>query len=149
VFSERNWHNCDEHIRSVRSVRYRLVLNAYTHLPFGSPADVSSSPAWYALVEQRRTGGLSPEQARLFEVPRARVELYDLERDRGEFINVADQSAYRDSAFDLLAELNRWMEATGDFPPTERRRPDNTDRITGVKFGPNLPPMLGTHVRPN
>jgi arylsulfatase A-like enzyme len=142
VYSERNWHNCDEHIRSVRSERYRLILNAYAHLPFGSPADVSSSPSWYALIERRRTGALSPEQARLFEVPRPRVELYDLERDPGEFVNLADRPDHRDIALELLAVLNRWMEATGDFPSTERRRPDNTDRITGVKFGPRLPAML-------
>ena len=36
VFSERNWHNCDEHMRSVRTARYKLIKNAYLELPHGS-----------------------------------------------------------------------------------------------------------------
>ena len=67
VFSERNWHDCDEHIRSVRSERYRLVHNAYVELPFGSPADVSESPSWRALYERKLEGRLTPAQQLLFQ----------------------------------------------------------------------------------
>ncbi|MFN2127972.1 MAG: sulfatase, partial [Anaerolineales bacterium] len=38
VFSERNWHNCDEHMRTIRTDKYKLILNAYTEKPPGTPA---------------------------------------------------------------------------------------------------------------
>ena len=50
VFSERNWHNCDEHMRSLRTDRYKLIRNAYVELPHGTPADASRSPSWYSLI---------------------------------------------------------------------------------------------------
>ena len=141
IFAERNWHNCDEHIRAVRTARYKLITNAYTELPLCTPADASRSPSWYSLMERKKEGTLTPEQSRLFEVPRARVELYDLEEDPGEFTNLAGDSAYADVALELAELLNAWEERTSDFPPTVRRRDDNTDRVTGVKFTQENPPM--------
>ena len=141
IFSERNWHNCDEHIRSVRTARYKLIRNAYTHLPLCTPADASRSPSWFSLIRLKKEGTLTPAQARLFEVPRPRIELYDLERDPGEFNNVADEPAYQDAVRELAAVLDQWIDETGDFPPQMRRRDDNTDRITGVKFTQKIPPM--------
>ena len=141
VFSERNWHNCDEHIRSVRTARYKLIRNAYTHLPLCTPADASRSPSWFSLIRLKKEGALTPRQARLFEAPRPRIELYDLERDPGEFNNVADEPAYQDTVRELVRVLDQWIDETGDFPPQQRRRDDNTDRITGVKFTRKIPPM--------
>ena len=141
IFAERNWHNCDEHIRAVRTARYKLITNAYTELPLCTPADASRSPSWYSLLERKKEGALTAEQSRLFEAPRARVELYDLESDPGEFVNLAGDSAYADVALELAELLNAWEERTSDFPPTVRRRDDNTDRVTGVKFTQENPPM--------
>ncbi len=141
VFSERNWHNCDEHIRSVRTARYKLIRNAYTYLPLCTPADASRSPSWFSLIRLKKEGALTPAQARLFEVPRPRIEFYDLERDPGEFNNVADEPAYQDAVRELVAVLDKWIDETDDFPPQRRRRDDNTDRITGVKFTQKIPPM--------
>lgn len=141
IFSERNWHNCDEHIRSVRTARYKLIRNAYTYLPLCTPSDASRSPSWFSLIRLKKEGALTPEQARLFEVPRAGIEFYDLEWDPGEFNNVADESAYQDVVEELAAVLDRWIDTTGDFPPFMRRRDDNTDRITGVYFSRKIPPM--------
>ncbi len=141
IFSERNWHNCDEHIRSVRTARYKLIRNAYTHLPLCTPADASRSPSWFSLIDLKKAGALTPEQARLFEAPRPRIEFYDLERDPGEFNNVADDPAYQEAVRELARVLDEWIDETGDFPPQMRRRDDNTDRITGVKFTQKIPPM--------
>ncbi|RMH56743.1 MAG: heparan N-sulfatase [Bacteroidetes bacterium] len=144
VFAERNWHNCDEHIRAVRTARFKLILNAYTELPLCTPADASNSPSWFDLQKARASGTLTPAQARLFEVPRARVELYDLENDPNEYVNVAHTYVYAEVARDLARVLDAWMKETHDFSPLQRRRPDNTDRITGVKFTRDIPPMYAT-----
>jgi len=134
VFGERNWHNCDEHMRYVRTPRFKLIRNAYTELPFGNPADVSMSPSWYSLMEQKNMDRLTPEQARIFQVPRPAVELYDIREDPGEFNNLAGEREYADTVRELGEVLDQWIKETGDFPPHERRRADNTCRVTGVKF---------------
>ena len=141
VFSERNWHNADEHLRSIRTDRYKLIWNNYVALPHGTAADITASPTWQALRQARDAGTLTPAQARLFEVPRPRVELYDLAEDPDELHNRAADPAYRDTVQALMAKLEAWMAATGDVPPHQRRRDDNIDRVTGVKFTRTNPPM--------
>lgn len=141
VFSERNWHDCDEHIRSVRSDRYKVIRNAYIELPHGTPADASSSPTWYSLLAAKNEGTLTPAQARIFQVPRPRVELYDLEHDPWELNNLAGHPDYAEIGGKLLRVLDDWIKETGDFPPYLRRRDDHTDRITGIRFSFDIPPM--------
>ncbi|MFN4259281.1 MAG: sulfatase [Gemmataceae bacterium] len=141
VFAERNWHNCDEHMRCVRTDKYKLIRNAYLELPYGNPSDVSSSPSWHSLQRLKKEGKLTAEQARLFEKPRPRVELYDLEKDPWEFHNLADNPKYAALVKELETVLDQWRKETGDFEPTQRRRDDNTDRVTGVKFTQRIPPL--------
>jgi N-sulfoglucosamine sulfohydrolase len=142
VFSERNWHDCDEHQRAVRTARFKLIrTDAYTGLPLCTAADIGGSPSFQALRERARTGRLSPAQRRLFETPRARLELYDLAQDPWELTNVADQAAYAAQVRELAGVLQAWMESTDDFPAEFRIRDDNTDRVTGVPFGTRIPPL--------
>ncbi|MEM9663929.1 MAG: sulfatase [Bacteroidota bacterium] len=141
VFSERNWHNADEHLRSVRTDAFKLIWNNYVELPHGTAADITGSPTWQALRAARDAGTLTPAQARLFETPRPRVELYDLDNDPHELRNLAPDPAYRDTVQALMATLETWMTDTGDVPPHQRRRHDNIDRLTGVKFTLTNPPM--------
>jgi N-sulfoglucosamine sulfohydrolase len=142
VFSERNWHNCEEHGRSVRTDRYKLIrTDAHLELPLCTAADIANSPSWFSLSELNRKGQLTSAQARLFEAPRARIELYDLQEDPWELTNVADRAEYADTVRALSRVLAQWIEETGDFPYWSRVRDDNTDRVTGVKFTNENPPM--------
>ena len=134
VYSERNWHNCDEHIRSVRSERYKLILNSYTDLPHGTAADISNSPTWHSLYRNKISGKLTNIQKLLFEVPRPTYEFYDIENDPWEIDNLIDSDEYIEIINELKSELNDWIIETNDFSSDERRRNDNTDRITGKKF---------------
>jgi arylsulfatase A-like enzyme len=141
VFSERNWHDADEHMRSIRTERFKLIRNAYTEHPHGTPADIGNSPAWFSLLERKERGDLTHAQSRLFEVPRPVIELYDLEIDPWELHNLAGTPEHRDTAMRLARQLEEWIEETGDFPPTERRRADHTDRVTGMRFRFDIPPL--------
>lgn len=142
VFSERNWHDADEHMRSIRTTRYKLIRNeAYTELPHGTPADIGGSPSFRSLIDVKNRGQLSFVQSRLFQVPRPRVELYDLQKDPWEVNNVAAHPDYWQLARELAAQLDEWMEKTGDFPPYKRIRDDHTDRLTGVWFSDEIPEM--------
>lgn len=72
VFSERNWHDCDEHQRAVRSGRFKLIrTDAYTALPLCTAADIGASPSFLALRALASSGRLTAAQHRLFEAPRA------------------------------------------------------------------------------
>jgi arylsulfatase A-like enzyme len=143
VFSERNWHDCDEHQRSVRTGRFKLIrTDAYTELPLCTAADIGASPSFLALRALARTGRLSAAQRPLFQVPRPRLELYDLKADPWELRNVADDPAHAKVVRELAAVLQEWIEQSGDFPASYRVRDDNTDRVTGVQFSTRIPPML-------
>lgn len=145
VYSQRNWHNADEHMRSIRSDRYKLIWNNYIHLPHGTAADITASPTWQALRHARDNGELRREQALLFQVPRPRVELYDLSMDPMELTNLAADPEYRDTIQEMMARLEAWMADTGDVAPHLRRRDDNIDRITGTKFTTTNPPLYNDH----
>jgi N-sulfoglucosamine sulfohydrolase len=142
VFSERNWHDCDEHQRALRTVKFKLIrTDAYTDLPLCTAADIGASPSFLALRARARAGRLTPAQQRLFQVPRARLELYDLSADPWELRNLADDPAHAEEVRRLAAVLQQWMEETDDFPAAYRVRDDNTDRITGVPFDSKIPPL--------
>ncbi len=142
VFSERNWHNADEHMRSIRGPRYKLIWNNYVHLPHGTAADITSSPTWQALRQARDRGELTKAQALLFMAPRPRIEFYDVINDPHELDNLAADPAHRERIQQMMARLEQWMAETGDAPPEHRRRDDNIDRLTGVKFTRRNPPFI-------
>ncbi len=147
VFSERNWHNTDEHMRSVRTVRFKLIRTDINHaLPLGVASDIGASPSFLALRKLANEGRLLPAQRQIFMAPRPRIELYDLQSDPWELINLADDPAYATVTRRLAAELEKWMDESGDFPFWVRSRPDDTDRITGVKFTSHYPPMFDEEV---
>jgi N-sulfoglucosamine sulfohydrolase len=149
VFSERNWHDCDEHQRAVRTRRFKLIrTDAYTELPLCTAADIGASPSFLALRARAKAGRLTSAQRRLFESPRARLELYDLEADPWEIRNVADDPRYAKEVRELAGVLQRWMEESDDFPATYRIRDDNTDRITGVPFTTKIPPLRNPDIPP-
>ncbi|MFL5459047.1 MAG: sulfatase [Gemmatimonadales bacterium] len=149
VFSERNWHDCDEHQRAVRTLRFKLIrTDAYTDLPLCTAADIGASPSFHALRTRAKAGRLTSAQRRLFEVPRARLELYDLKTDPWELRNVADEPRYAKQVRELAAVLQQWMEQTDDFPAAYRVRDDNTDRITGVPFTSKIPPLRNPDLPP-
>lgn len=131
IFAERNWHNSDEYIRCVRTENFKLIYNAYYHLPHGTATDLSTSLSWYELKKKQKKGELKKEQIQIFESPRPMVEIYDLEKDPYELNNVADIQAYYEEGRKLARLLTDWQTETKDHPWWRRRRADQNDRITG------------------
>ena len=134
VFAERNWHNTDEHIRCVRSTEYKLIENAYLDSVAGVASDIGGSPSWKSLLEGKRANTLNAAQSLIFQAPRDRYELYHLSQDPQELQNLANDPSYRPIKDQLIRQLNSWKIRTADFSPDQRRRPDNTNRHTGIKF---------------
>ena len=143
VYSERNWHNCDEHMRSIRSDRFKLITNAYTEFPHGTASDIAASPSWHSLRRAMDAGTLSPIQSMLFLVPRPAEELYDIINDPDESTNLIADPQYQMIAKEMRQALVQWENQTDDFSPDKRRRQDNTDRYSGIKFDQTkLPPVI-------
>ncbi|MDR2499258.1 MAG: sulfatase [Tannerellaceae bacterium] len=142
IFAERNWHDTDEYIRCVRTEKYKLIYNAYYHLPHGTAADLSSSPSWYELKEMQRAGTIRCDQLQIFTAPRPMVELYDLEVDPYELNNIADVEMHVKAARQLAAQLVQWQKDTRDHPAWQRRRLDKNDRITGFPLFSEIPPLI-------
>ena len=136
VFSERNWHDTDEYIRCVRTEDMKLIYNAYYELPHGTAMDLSSSLSWYELKREQREGRLQQQQMQIFTAPRAMVEIYDLEKDPDELDNVADIQSYVEKGKKLAQMLTEWQKETKDHPWWKRRRPDQSDRVTGFPLFP-------------
>ena len=142
IFSERNWHDCDDYIRCIRSERYKVIYNAYYEIPHCTPYDIIMSPSWYSLKRSQREGTLQPQQTQLFISPRAMIEVYDLKKDPDELDNVGATPQYRVEAEKLTRLLVEWQQKTGDHPYWKRRRPDKIDRITGINYRQSYPEFM-------
>ncbi|MEM9936876.1 MAG: sulfatase [Bacteroidota bacterium] len=117
VFGEHNWHDYEAHERMVRNDRYMYILNSRPNAPQMGPADAVQSPSHKELNQLRAKGELSPIQADIFMVPRPREELYDLETDPQQLVNVASVPSYEVALEEMRNILGEWMEETGDDVP--------------------------------
>lgn len=116
VFSERNWHDNFDPIRSVRTPQYKLIFNAAPHFPYRPAWDIADSPTWAAILKASR-GAMKPQHMRFFEPSRPLLELYDLDKDPNEFNNLAGDPAHLPILEDLKGRLSQWMHETYDFLP--------------------------------
>jgi N-sulfoglucosamine sulfohydrolase len=120
VFSERNWHDNFDPIRSVRTARHKLIFNAAPHFPYRPALDIADSLSWAAYQRAARRGGLTPAQIDLLSPNRPVLELYDMQADPDEFSNLAASPAHQDVLADLGRRLSRWMHETYDYLPPAR-----------------------------
>jgi arylsulfatase A-like enzyme len=117
VFSERNWHDNFDPIRSVRTNRHKLIFNAAPHFPYRPAWDLENSPSWASILASGKRGKLTAEQLQLLNPARPLLELYDLTSDPGEFHNLATSSAHAGVLAEMKQKLSQWMHDTYDFLP--------------------------------
>jgi arylsulfatase A-like enzyme len=101
VFSEKNYHDCYDPIRGLRSRRYKYLRNFEPRPRILLATDMKRSPA-------------SEEMWPWAKEPRPREELYDLERDPYEMENLAGGPEMGELKARLSAQLERWMEESDD-----------------------------------
>ncbi len=117
VFAARD--RCDEtvdHIRAVRTERYKYIRNYLYHRPLLQPnAYKDGKLIIERLRELHAAGQLSELQAQLlFSPERPPEELYDLAADPHELVNLANDPAHRETLESLRARLADWERQTGD-----------------------------------
>ena len=102
-------------VRSVRDRRFRYVRNLMPWLP--ALQYVQYAERSVTRQELRRAaaeGNLSSQQRGLFETPRPKNELYDLEADPYELNNLAEDPQYSDRLAQLQNECDKWQRDVRD-----------------------------------
>ncbi|MEM0970781.1 MAG: sulfatase/phosphatase domain-containing protein, partial [Verrucomicrobiota bacterium] len=131
VFAEKNWHDYEDHVRMVRSERFKLLHNGYPDLPQTPSADSARSPTFQVLLAKRNSEELTMAQKSCFSAPRAALELYDVDADPHELTNLVEEADVAAVKKELILALDGWAKETGDYVPLQRTA-DEFDRVTGT-----------------
>ena len=99
-------------MRSVRDQRYKLIVNYLPDQPFPSTS-VDGDPAWQE-AQQPRFNGTPVRTVFNRYQHRPPLELYDLDNDPNEFVNLADESANHLIINRLQNALTQWQRQTND-----------------------------------
>lgn len=140
LINEKNWHDFDDHARSVRTPRYNYIRNSYTDIPLTPPADAVRGPTFQEMIRLNDQGKLPDNQRACFTLPRPAELLFDTEADPQELVNLADDPRHAETLIMLRETLNRWAEQTHDRVP-QTRTSDRYDRRTGEAL--HAPPPKG------
>jgi N-sulfoglucosamine sulfohydrolase len=99
-------------MRMVRTRRYKLLHNVASDLPFPFALDLIQSPTW---VDSQRNGATIYGKRPIAQfLRRPRFELYDLEADPHEVVNLAERPTHRAVQAELVAKLRAFQERTHD-----------------------------------
>ncbi len=141
VFAERNWHDYASRGRAVRSERFKYIKNDDFATPLTPPSDAVRSLTYRAMQRLRDEGKLDTAQRACFAIPRPKEELYDVEADPHELVNLAGDPKYDEVLAGLRRDLAEWARGTNDVAP-ETLTPDEFDRETGEPFPNRARPRL-------
>lgn len=145
VFAARD--RCDEtvdHMRSVRTQQFKYIRNFLPQRPYLQPCAYKDAKAiLIGLREWDAAGKLDAVQALIMRDVRPAEELYDVGADPHEIRNLADDPAFSGTLKHMRAQLDAWMEQTGD----QGRQAESaamydsdmevyTSRLAGPKFEP-------------
>ncbi len=100
-------------IRSVRSTRYKLILNLNHESKFTNAC--TASPAFKSMVAKAAAGDATAKRLVHAYHHRPAVELFDLKTDPLEMTNLAGQTDLKKVESSLRVELAAWMKAQGDL----------------------------------
>ena len=120
VFAARD--RCGEtvdRIRSVRTAKFKFIRNSYPARPLLQPSNYKDTkPIMIRLRELHAAGKLNALQEELLFAPsRPTEELYDVEKDPFETINLAGNPQYATTLGELRARLDQWSRETKDPAP--------------------------------
>jgi arylsulfatase A-like enzyme len=101
-------------VRTVRDERYRYIRNYMPHLPWGQHLQFMWNQAGYRRWEQLHLQGSLDEVQERFWGEKPAEELYDLDADPDEIVNLIDDPAHRGRLDELRAALDEHMLAIND-----------------------------------
>ena len=119
-------------IHSVRSTRYKLILNLNHESKFTNAC--TASLAFQSMVAKAATGDATAKRLVHAYHHRPAVELFDMKTDPLEMTNLAGQTDLKKVETHLRAELAAWMKAQGDEGvATELKAKERQGRTRGKK----------------
>lgn len=127
VFAARD--RCDEtmeHLRSVRTERYKYIRNYLHERPHLQPCVYKDDKAIVQKLRELHAGGKLNElqEQLLFSSTRPKEELYDLTADPHEVKNLASDPKHKETLESMRKLLVEWEERTGD----KGRKPEPKER---------------------
>jgi arylsulfatase A-like enzyme len=103
--------------RAVRTDRYKFIYNCTPWIPYG-PVDSAGGAAWQEIQEAHAAGRLpAGVSATYFTTPRPVYELYDLEADPSELMNLSGQPEHAAIEQELREALAEKMILDFDYLP--------------------------------
>lgn len=103
--------------RVVVTKTHKLIYNALPELPY-TPVDFMNSPAWRETIRAAELGRVPASLIPFYTGQRRPMfELYDLEHDPDELVNLAGRSQLAAVESDLKDALQEWMILERDFLP--------------------------------
>ena len=105
-----------DRVRTVRSHRYRYIRNYNPGRPFFqvNRYKLANYPTIWAMHDLHRRGELTPTQRVYMQPERPEEELYDVQADPYETVNLADSAAYRPILHQMRRRLDRWVRRIDD-----------------------------------
>lgn len=99
-------------MRAIRTTRYKLIHNLASGIPFPFALDLFQSPTW--ISAQKAGGNVYGRRPIAHFMRRPAFELYDLNTDPDEVVNLADDPRHRALREELIARLRGFQERTKD-----------------------------------
>jgi N-sulfoglucosamine sulfohydrolase len=100
-------------MRVIRTDRYKLIYNVAHQLPFPFATDLQESATWQSALKGGTGAKYGKRTIDAF-VNRPKYELYDLQADPDEAVNLADKPDMRATLAELSAKLKAFQEKTKD-----------------------------------
>jgi N-sulfoglucosamine sulfohydrolase len=115
VFASHTFHEVTMYypMRVIRTERYKLIVNLAHQLPFPFAQDLFASATWQANLTRGPDALFGKRKIQDF-IQRPRLELYDLETDPDEVVNLAPKPEHAPLLQDLTNRLTAWQKATQD-----------------------------------
>ena len=102
IFAEKSYHELYDPIRCMRTKDFKMIYNFEPlETLYQIPADILKDLSGQYMKER-------------YKFPRVTEELYDLERDPNELVNVAKNLEYEGIIETLKQDLFNWMKSTND-----------------------------------
>ncbi len=99
-------------MRAIRTRKFRYILNIAHELPYPFASDLFDSPTWQGVLARKDAQYGSRTVAAY--VQRPRHELYDLEADPQEIVNLAGRPESAKTLTELQQKVRAWQKQTGD-----------------------------------
>ncbi len=136
IFAGRD--RCDETVdilRCVRDSRYKYIRNFMSHVSHTQPSQYKDGKKIVQIVRGlHKEGKLNEPQARPFALRRPPEELYDLQSDPHELVNLAGMAKHKKQLAAMRNVLYRWMTETRDVGLIPEPILEDIGREAGNKY---------------